>query len=382
MLARLRALDPFKADLLLALVFFVEAVGEIVVLVPDRAKYEGVAVLLVAVEAAALAFRRRYTVIAVLAVMPIQLDRQSARHRVRRQPRHAVPRDGADALHDRAPPRRPHRPGAVRLLAGDGADHEHHGHVRGHADGLPADRRAAGRRAGDHRSRPPPSHAPEPDAAREARAARARAGRERSGGRRGGAHADRRRAARRGRARPERDGRAGVRRPAARRTRPGARRRGVPRRRDERPRGADRDPQPARRAAPRGRGAGTGAAAVAAARARRSCARRRRPACPSSWSSRARRATCRSASTSRRIAWCRRRSAARSSPATRGTPASSSATAATTWSSRSIDDGGEPARPLLGIHERVTLAHGQLQAGARRDGGHVVRARLPLGASA
>jgi hypothetical protein len=30
----------------------------------------------------------------------------------------------------------------------------------------------------------------------------------------------------------------------------------------------------------------------------------------------------------------------------------------------------------------VTLAHGQLQAGARRDGGHVVRARLPLGASA
>jgi signal transduction histidine kinase len=47
-----------------------------------------------------------------------------------------------------------------------------------------------------------------------------------------------------------------------------------------------------------------------------------------------------------------------------------------------IDDGGEPSRPLLGIHERVTLAHGQLQAGARRDGGHVVRARLPLGASA
>jgi signal transduction histidine kinase len=73
MLARMRALDPFKADLLLALVFFVEAVGEIVVLVPHRAKYEGIAVLLVAVEAAALAVRRRYTVIAVLAVMPIQL---------------------------------------------------------------------------------------------------------------------------------------------------------------------------------------------------------------------------------------------------------------------------------------------------------------------
>jgi signal transduction histidine kinase len=46
------------------------------------------------------------------------------------------------------------------------------------------------------------------------------------------------------------------------------------------------------------------------------------------------------------------------------------------------DDGGDPARPLLGIRERVTLAGGQLRAGARRDGGHVVRARLPLGGTA
>jgi signal transduction histidine kinase len=69
----MRALDPFKADLLLALVFFVEAVGEIVVLVPQHADYKGIAVLLVAVEAAALAVRRRYTVLAVLAVMPVQL---------------------------------------------------------------------------------------------------------------------------------------------------------------------------------------------------------------------------------------------------------------------------------------------------------------------
>jgi signal transduction histidine kinase len=46
------------------------------------------------------------------------------------------------------------------------------------------------------------------------------------------------------------------------------------------------------------------------------------------------------------------------------------------------DDGGEPSRPLLGIRERVTLAGGQLRAGARRDGGHVVRARLPLGGTA
>jgi signal transduction histidine kinase len=43
------------------------------------------------------------------------------------------------------------------------------------------------------------------------------------------------------------------------------------------------------------------------------------------------------------------------------------------------DDGGVPTRPLLGIRERVVLSGGQLRAGARRDGGHVVRAHLPLG---
>jgi signal transduction histidine kinase len=47
-----------------------------------------------------------------------------------------------------------------------------------------------------------------------------------------------------------------------------------------------------------------------------------------------------------------------------------------------VDDGGEPSRPLLGIRERVALAGGVLRAGARRDGGHVVRARLPLGGPA
>ena len=47
-----------------------------------------------------------------------------------------------------------------------------------------------------------------------------------------------------------------------------------------------------------------------------------------------------------------------------------------------VDDGGEPSRPLLGIRERVGLAGGMLRAGARRDGGHVVRARLPLGGTA
>jgi signal transduction histidine kinase len=46
------------------------------------------------------------------------------------------------------------------------------------------------------------------------------------------------------------------------------------------------------------------------------------------------------------------------------------------------DDGGAPERPLLGIRERVALSGGRLQAGARRSGGHVVRARLPLGGPA
>jgi signal transduction histidine kinase len=45
-------------------------------------------------------------------------------------------------------------------------------------------------------------------------------------------------------------------------------------------------------------------------------------------------------------------------------------------------DGGHPSRPLLGVRERVSLLGGQLRAGARRDGGHVVRARLPLGGPA
>ena len=46
------------------------------------------------------------------------------------------------------------------------------------------------------------------------------------------------------------------------------------------------------------------------------------------------------------------------------------------------DDGTVPDRPLLGIRERVTLSGGQLRAGAGREGGHVVSARLPLGGSA
>jgi signal transduction histidine kinase len=42
------------------------------------------------------------------------------------------------------------------------------------------------------------------------------------------------------------------------------------------------------------------------------------------------------------------------------------------------DDGSWPVRELPGIRERVGFYGGQLRAGARRDGGHSVRARLPL----
>ena len=43
-----------------------------------------------------------------------------------------------------------------------------------------------------------------------------------------------------------------------------------------------------------------------------------------------------------------------------------------------LDDGGGP-RPLAGVRERVSLYGGQLHAGRRRSGGHAVRARLPVG---
>jgi signal transduction histidine kinase len=73
MLARMRALDPYRADLLLGVAFLVEALVELVVLVPDSAPHRWWAALVIGVEAAALAVRRRYTVLAVLAVMPFQV---------------------------------------------------------------------------------------------------------------------------------------------------------------------------------------------------------------------------------------------------------------------------------------------------------------------
>jgi signal transduction histidine kinase len=48
---------------------------------------------------------------------------------------------------------------------------------------------------------------------------------------------------------------------------------------------------------------------------------------------------------------------------------------------RVADDGPVPGRALLGMRERVALYGGELSAGARRRGGHVVQVRLPAGAA-
>ena len=47
------------------------------------------------------------------------------------------------------------------------------------------------------------------------------------------------------------------------------------------------------------------------------------------------------------------------------------------------DDGadGDAPRALTGVRERVSLYGGQLHAGRRRDGGHAVRAKLPVGSA-
>jgi signal transduction histidine kinase len=73
MLARMRALDPFRADLLLAVAFLIEALVELAVIVPDDAPHPALAVLLVAVTAFALAVRRRWPIAAALIAMPVQV---------------------------------------------------------------------------------------------------------------------------------------------------------------------------------------------------------------------------------------------------------------------------------------------------------------------
>jgi signal transduction histidine kinase len=73
MLARMRALDPFRADLLLACAFLVEAFVELFVFVPADADYHWLAALLIVVEASMLAIRRRSPIVAALVVVPIQI---------------------------------------------------------------------------------------------------------------------------------------------------------------------------------------------------------------------------------------------------------------------------------------------------------------------
>jgi signal transduction histidine kinase len=77
MLARMRALDPFRADLLLAAVFLVEALCELALLVPDDAEHNWAAVLLFCVAAFTIAIRRRSPVIAALVGVPIQVVAES-----------------------------------------------------------------------------------------------------------------------------------------------------------------------------------------------------------------------------------------------------------------------------------------------------------------
>ena len=48
-----------------------------------------------------------------------------------------------------------------------------------------------------------------------------------------------------------------------------------------------------------------------------------------------------------------------------------------------LDDGsGDASRTLPGVRERVSLYGGQMHAGRRRNGGHAVRAKLPVGGAA
>ena len=70
MLARLRDMDPRRADLLLAVAFYVEALGELFLLVPADADGKGWVALLLFATAATLAFRRVVPAAAALAAVP------------------------------------------------------------------------------------------------------------------------------------------------------------------------------------------------------------------------------------------------------------------------------------------------------------------------
>jgi hypothetical protein len=71
MLARLRTMDPRRADLLLAGAFYVEALGELLLLVPAHAEGKGWVALLLLATAATLAIRRVVPAAAALAAMPL-----------------------------------------------------------------------------------------------------------------------------------------------------------------------------------------------------------------------------------------------------------------------------------------------------------------------
>jgi hypothetical protein len=67
MLARLRAMDPYRADLLLAALLAVEGQIEVLLLVPDGSGSDGLVALLMLGLAACVAIRRRLPVVAALA---------------------------------------------------------------------------------------------------------------------------------------------------------------------------------------------------------------------------------------------------------------------------------------------------------------------------
>jgi signal transduction histidine kinase len=71
MLARLRALDPYRADLLLASALLVEGLLEVLFLMPESTPRLGVVALLVAGLAGCVAVRRRFPVIAPIVGMAI-----------------------------------------------------------------------------------------------------------------------------------------------------------------------------------------------------------------------------------------------------------------------------------------------------------------------
>jgi len=66
MLARLRAMDPYRVDLLLAAALLVEGLLEVTLLLPDETPRHGLIAVLVAGLAGCVAIRRRAPIVAAL----------------------------------------------------------------------------------------------------------------------------------------------------------------------------------------------------------------------------------------------------------------------------------------------------------------------------